>query len=47
MSATIAATGEQSQALAGKVKKLLAVVMLAMLAACTAIPRGGDGPDAS
>ena len=44
MSATIAATGEQSQALAGKVKMLMAVVMLAVLAACSAIPRGGDGP---
>jgi ABC-type branched-subunit amino acid transport system substrate-binding protein len=44
MSATIAATGMQPQVLAGRVKKLLALAMLAFLAACAAIPRGGEGP---
>ena len=44
MSATIAATRTQPQALAGAVKRLLALGMMAFLAACTAIPRGGNGP---
>lgn len=44
MSAVIAASGMQPQALAGGVKRLFALAMLVMLAACTAIPRGGDGP---
>jgi ABC-type branched-subunit amino acid transport system substrate-binding protein len=44
MSASIAASGMQPQALAGGVKRLFALAMLVMLAACTAIPRGGDGP---
>lgn len=44
MSATIAATGTQPQALAGGVKRLLALSMILFLAACSAIPRGGDGP---
>jgi branched-chain amino acid transport system substrate-binding protein len=46
MSATIAATGAQSQPLASGIKKLLAVAMLVLLAACQAIPRGGEGPPA-
>lgn len=44
MSATIAATRAQPQVLAGEVKKLIAVVLVVLLAACQAIPRGGDGP---
>ncbi len=44
MSASIAASGMQPQALAGGVRRLFALAMLVMLAACTAIPRGGDGP---
>lgn len=44
MSAVIAASGMQPQALTGGVKRLFALAMLVMLAACTAIPRGGDGP---
>jgi len=44
MSAVNAASGMQPQALAGGVKRLFALAMLVMLAACTAIPRGGDGP---
>jgi branched-chain amino acid transport system substrate-binding protein len=44
MSATIAATGAQPQALAGGVKKLLAITLVGLLAACQAIPRGGEGP---
>jgi branched-chain amino acid transport system substrate-binding protein len=44
MSATIAATGVQPQAFAGGVKKLLAVILAMLLAACQAIPRGGEGP---
>ena len=44
MSATISATGVQPQAIAGPLKRLLAVAMIVLLAACQAIPRGGDGP---
>jgi branched-chain amino acid transport system substrate-binding protein len=44
MSTTFAATRGQSQALGGAVKKLLALAVLVMLAACTAIPRAGEGP---
>ncbi len=44
MSATFAATGVQPQAIAGGLKKLLAIAMIVLLAACQAIPRGGDGP---
>ena len=44
MSATISATGVQPQAIAGGLKKLLAMTMIVLLAACQAIPRGGDGP---
>jgi branched-chain amino acid transport system substrate-binding protein len=44
MSATIAATGMQPQALAGGIKKLVAAALVVLLAACTAIPRGGNGP---
>jgi branched-chain amino acid transport system substrate-binding protein len=44
MSASIAASSMQPQALASGVKRLFALAMLIMLAACTAIPRGGDGP---
>lgn len=46
MSATISATGVKPQAIAGSLKKLLAVAMVVLLAACQAIPRGGDGPPA-
>ena len=44
MSATIAATGAQPQALAGGIKKLITVALIVLLAACQAIPRGGNGP---
>lgn len=48
MSATIAATTRQSQGLAsglsGRLAKLLALLMVTVLAACTAVPRGGNGP---
>jgi branched-chain amino acid transport system substrate-binding protein len=44
MIATIAATGQGSQAFAGHVKKLAALTLLILLAACQAIPRGGNGP---
>ncbi|MBA4305317.1 MAG: penicillin-binding protein activator [Sphingopyxis sp.] len=44
MSATIAATGAQPQAIASGLKRILALAMLVLLAACTAIPRGGEGP---
>jgi branched-chain amino acid transport system substrate-binding protein len=44
MSATLAATGGQPQAIASGLKRLLALAMLSFLAACQAIPRGGDGP---
>ena len=44
MSATIAATRAQPQVLAGGVKKLITVVLVVLLAACQAIPRGGNGP---
>ncbi len=44
MSASISATAATPQALAGGVKKLLALAMLALVAACSAIPRGGEGP---
>lgn len=44
MSATIAATRAQPQVLAAGVKKLITVVLVVLLAACQAIPRGGDGP---
>jgi branched-chain amino acid transport system substrate-binding protein len=43
MSATISATGGQPQVIAAPLKKLLAVAMIVLLAACQAIPRG-DGP---
>lgn len=44
MSASNAASGMQPQALAVGVKRLLALAILSMLAACAAIPRGGNGP---
>ncbi len=44
MSATIAATGAQPQALAGGMKKLIMVALIVLLGACQAIPRGGNGP---
>ncbi|HNW16930.1 MAG TPA: penicillin-binding protein activator [Sphingorhabdus lacus] len=44
MSATIAATGAQPQAIASGLKRILALAMLVLLAACAAIPRGGEGP---
>nr|WP_315456651.1 penicillin-binding protein activator [uncultured Sphingorhabdus sp.] len=44
MSATIAATCTTPQALAGYIKKLLALGSIILLSACAAIPRGGDGP---
>ncbi|MGB5078158.1 MAG: penicillin-binding protein activator [Sphingorhabdus sp.] len=48
MSATNAATDDRSQALSkgmrGHVSKLFAVSLMVLLAACTAIPRGGEGP---
>lgn len=44
MSATIAATCATPQALAGHIKKLLAIVSIILLSACAAIPRGGEGP---
>jgi len=44
MSATIAATCATPQALAGHIKKLLALASIILLAACAAIPRGGKGP---
>jgi branched-chain amino acid transport system substrate-binding protein len=44
MSATIAATGVHPQAIASGLKRILALAMLVLLAACAAIPRGGEGP---
>jgi branched-chain amino acid transport system substrate-binding protein len=44
MSATLAATGAQPQAIASGLKKLFALAALSLLAACSAIPRGGEGP---
>lgn len=44
MNATIAATCATPQALAGYIKKLLALASIILLAACAAIPRGGKGP---
>lgn len=44
MSATIAASCATPQALAGQMKKLLALASIVLLSACAAIPRGGDGP---
>jgi ABC-type branched-subunit amino acid transport system substrate-binding protein len=44
MSATIAATGAQPQAIANGLKRILALALLVFLAACAAVPRGGEGP---
>jgi branched-chain amino acid transport system substrate-binding protein len=44
MSATIAATAARPQAFAGAIKKLLGLLMVTLLVACQAIPRGGDKP---
>jgi branched-chain amino acid transport system substrate-binding protein len=44
MSATISANHAPPQVIARGMKKLLAVAMLVLLAACQAIPRGGEGP---
>jgi ABC-type branched-subunit amino acid transport system substrate-binding protein len=44
MSATIAATGEQSQAIAGRVKRIVALAMILFVAACAAVPRSGPPP---
>jgi branched-chain amino acid transport system substrate-binding protein len=44
MSATISANRASPQAIATDVKKLLALGLLVLLAACQAIPRGGEGP---
>ena len=48
MSATIAASRKQSQGLtgglSGRLRKILALSFLTLLAACTAVPRGGNGP---
>lgn len=45
MSATFAATGAQPQATANRLTKLLALMMLTLLAACQAVPRGAGPPD--
>ncbi len=45
MSATFAATGAQPQATANRMKKLFALFMLTLLAACQAVPRGAGPPD--
>jgi branched-chain amino acid transport system substrate-binding protein len=44
MVASIAATAAQPQVIARGVKTLLALAMFALVAACAAIPRGGNGP---
>jgi branched-chain amino acid transport system substrate-binding protein len=44
MSATLSATGAVPQAFASAGKKLLAIAAVVLLAACQAIPRGGEGP---
>jgi branched-chain amino acid transport system substrate-binding protein len=44
MSATIAATGAQPQAIVSGLKRLLTLATLALLAACAAVPRGAEGP---
>ena len=44
MSATIAATGAQPQVIASGLKRIFAFAMILLLAACAAVPRGGEGP---
>ena len=44
MSASISASGARPQAIPSGLRKLLALGMLTLLAACSAIPRGGQGP---
>ena len=44
MSATIAATRAQPQALAGQIKKLLILAIVVLLSACSTIPRGKGPP---
>ncbi len=44
MSATNAASGATPQALAGRIKKLLVLASVVLLAACATVPRGGKGP---
>lgn len=44
MTATIAATCATPQALAGYAKRLVVLASIILLAACSAIPRGGEGP---
>jgi branched-chain amino acid transport system substrate-binding protein len=44
MSATLSASGAVPQAFASAGKKLLAIAAIVLLAACQAIPRGGEGP---
>lgn len=44
MTAIIAATGAQSQDIVGWAKRLVALAIIALLAACAAVPRGGPPP---
>lgn len=44
MSASISASGARPQVIPSGLRKLPALAMLALLAACSAIPRGGQGP---
>ena len=44
MSASISVSGAHPQAIASRLRKLAALAMLSVLAACSAIPRGGQGP---
>ena len=44
MSASISASGARLQPIPSGLRKLLALAMLSLLAACSAIPRGGQGP---
>lgn len=45
MSAIFAATSAQPQAIANRLKRLLALAMLTVLAACSAVPRGAGPPE--
>ncbi|MVZ97517.1 penicillin-binding protein activator [Sphingorhabdus sp. IMCC26285] len=42
--ASIAATGAQPQAIARGINRIVALAMIVLLAACAAVPRGGEGP---
>lgn len=44
MIASIAATGAQPQAIARGINRIVALAMIVLLAACAAVPRGGEGP---